>query len=117
MAENQLFEQIEREEKIFGDENGNTAEMDVIDLYAKKIESQIKSNFKILPGQEGLSCTIRINLVRDGSVVGVEILRSSGNSAFDRAAENSVFAVSPFPVPASDEVFNKMREITFVFSP
>ena len=117
LAENQLFEQIEREEKVFGDENGNTTEMDVIDLYAKKIESQIKSNFKILPGQEGLSCTIRINLVRDGSVVGVEILRSSGNSAFDRAAENSVFAVSPFPVPASDEVFNKMREITFVFSP
>lgn len=117
LAENQLFEQIEREEKVFGDENGNTTEMDVIDLYAKKIESQIKSNFKILPGQEGLSCTIRINLVRDGSVIGVEILRSSGNSAFDRAAENSVFAVSPFPVPASDEVFNKMREITFVFSP
>ena len=117
LAENQLFEQIEREEKIFGDEGENSAEIDIIDLYAKKIESQIKSNFKILPGQEGLSCTIRINLVRDGSVIGVEILRSSGDSAFDRAAENSVFAVSPFPVPESDKVFNKMREITFVFSP
>ncbi|MEC8562009.1 MAG: cell envelope integrity protein TolA [Pseudomonadota bacterium] len=117
LAENQLFEQIEREEENFGDGSNNTAEMDVIALYAKKIESQIKSNFKILPGQEGLSCTLRINLVRDGSVIGVAILKSSGDSAFDRAAENSVFAVSPFPVPESDEVFNKMREITFVFSP
>ena len=27
------------------------------------------------------------------------------------------FGQSPFPVPESDEVFNKMREITFVFSP
>ncbi len=117
LAENQLFEQIEREEKIFSDESENTAEMDIIDLYAKRIESQIKSNFKILPGQEGLSCIIKINLVRDGNVIGVEILKSSGDSAFDRAAENSVFAVSPFPVPESDKVFNKMREITFVFSP
>ena len=117
LAENQLFEQIEREEENFGDGSNNTAEMDVIALYAKKIESQIKSNFKILPGQEGLSCTLRINLVRDGSVIGVAILKSSGDSAFDRAAENSVFSVSPFPVPESDEVFNKMREITFVFSP
>jgi len=86
-------------------------------LYAKKIENQIKANFKILPGQEGLSCTIKITLVRDGSVVGVEILKTSGNSAFDRAAENSVFTVSPFPVPESDRVFDKMGEITFVFSP
>ena len=55
LAENQLFEQIEREEENFGDGSNNIAEMDVIALYAKKIESQIKSNFKILPGQEGLS--------------------------------------------------------------
>ena len=53
MAENQLFEQIEREEKVFGDENGNTTEMDVIDLYAKKIESQIKSNLKFFQAKRG----------------------------------------------------------------
>ena len=114
LAESQLLQQIEIEEKILGDDS---EDMDIVDLYAKKIENQIKSNFKILPGQEGLSCTIKINLVRDGSVVGVEILKTSGNSAFDRAAENSVFTVSPFPVPKSDRVFNKMREITIVFSP
>ena len=117
LAESQLLQQIEIEEKILGDEGSDSKDMDVVDLFAKKIESKIKSNFKILPGQEGLSCTIKINLVRDGSVVGVEILKTSGNSAFDRAAENSVFTVSPFPVPKSDRVFNKMREITIVFSP
>ena len=120
IAESQLLQQIEIEEKILGDDSSDSSDsndMDIVDLYAKKIENQIKSNFKILPGQEGLSCTIKINLVRDGSVVGVEILKTSGNSAFDRAAENSVFTVSPFPVPESDRVFDKMREITFVFSP
>tara|TARA_A100001015_G_scaffold281390_1_gene344600 strand:+ start:324 stop:689 length:366 start_codon:yes stop_codon:yes gene_type:complete len=111
---------IEIEEKTLGDDSNDSNDsndMDIVDLYAKKIENQIKANFKILPGQEGLSCTIKITLVRDGSVVGVEILKTSGNSAFDRAAENSVFTVSPFPVPESDRVFDKMGEITFVFSP
>ena len=117
LAESQLRQQIEIEEKTLGDDSNDSNDMDIIDLYSKKIENQIKSNFKILPGQEGLSCTIKITLVRDGSVVGVEILKTSGNSAFDRAAENSVFTVSPFPVPESDRVFDKMREITFVFSP
>ena len=117
LAEDQLLQQIEIEEQTFGSESNDSGDMDIVDFYAEKIENQIKSNFKILPGQEGLSCTIKINLVRDGSVVGVEILKTSGNPAFDRAAENSVFAVSPFPVPESDRVFNKMREITFVFSP
>lgn len=117
IAESQLLQQIQIEEKILGDEDSDSKDMDIVDLFAKKIENKIKSNFKIIPGQEGLSCTIKINLVRDGSVVGVEILKTSGNSAFDRAAENSVFIVSPFPVPKSDRVFNKMREITIVFSP
>ena len=117
LAESQLRQQIEIEEKTLGDDSNDSNDMDIVDLYAKKIENQIKANFKILPGQEGLSCTIKITLVRDGSVVGVEILKTSGNSAFDRAAENSVFTVSPFPVPESDRVFDKMREITFVFSP
>tara|TARA_A100001011_G_scaffold108954_1_gene115549 strand:- start:3342 stop:4175 length:834 start_codon:yes stop_codon:yes gene_type:complete len=120
LAESQLRQQIEIEEKTLGDDSNDSNDsndMDIVDLYAKKIENQIKANFKILPGQEGLSCTIKITLVRDGSVVGVEILKTSGNSAFDRAAENSVFTVSPFPVPESDRVFDKMGEITFVFSP
>ena len=117
LAENELLKQLQLEEKIKKAEDINDDDIKIIDIYAKKIEAKMKNHFKILPGQEGLSCTIRITLVRDGSVVGVEVLNSSGDFSFDRSAENAVFAVAPFPVPESDRIFQKMREITFVFSP
>ena len=117
LAEQQLLKQLELEEETLKASNQNAEDAQIIDLYAKKIENKIKSYFKILPGQEGLSCKISINLVRDGSVIGVSILASSGIPSFDRAAENAVFSVAPFPVPESDRVFNKMKEITIVFTP
>lgn len=117
LAETELLEQLVFEEKKIADQIKKSEDIKIIDIYAKKIETKMKNSFKILPGQEGLSCTIRINLVRDGSVVSVEVLKSSGNSSFDRSAENAVFSVAPFPVPESDRVFRKMKEITFVFSP
>ena len=90
---------------------------EMIDKYAAAIKTKVIENYKILAGQEGLECTLRITLIRDGNVAGVEVLKSSNNPSFDRLAEMAVRKVAPFPVPEDERIFNKMRVISFVFRP
>lgn len=67
---------------------------------------------------EGMSCTIRVRLLSSGDVMSVTVLRSSGNSIFDRSAENAVRKASPLPVPKDKDLFTKkFRLFTFLFKP
>ena len=43
-----------------------------------------------------MTAVLRIRLVPTGDVIDVEIVRSSGDAAFDRAAEDAVRAVGRF---------------------
>ena len=117
MAEMELLAEISSEEapEEFLEQSLKDAEL--IDKYATAIKSRVLENYKILAGQEGLECTLRITLIRDGNVAGVEVLKSSNNASFDRLAEVAVRKVAPFPVPEDERIFNKMRIISFVFRP
>lgn len=68
-----------------------------------------------LPG--GLSCVVRIRMLAGGQVAEVAIVRSSGNALFDSRAETAVRAASPLPVPDNARLFEKMRNIRFIFEP
>jgi colicin import membrane protein len=52
-----------------------------------------------------------------GEVADVRIVQSSGNEIFDRQAEAAVKKASPLPVPADPRLFEKVREINFIFAP
>lgn len=70
------------------------------------------------PGtQDGLSATIRVNVIPGGSVKNATVVKSSGNSGFDRSAELAVRKASPLPVPSDSKIFNQFRTFTFNFSP
>ncbi len=117
LAEMELLAEISSEEapEQFVEQSLKDAEL--IDKYAAAIKSKVLESYKILAGQEGLECTLRITLIRDGNVAGVEVIRSSNNPSFDRLAEVAVRKVAPFPVPEDERIFNKMRVISFVFRP
>ena len=66
-----------------------------------------------VPG--GLKCTVSVVQNRNGRVLRVEILQSSGNAAFDRSVEQAVLAASPLPAPRERALFD--REIVFLFNP
>lgn len=85
--------------------------------YVARIARRVRQSFTILPGLDGLSCTIRIALIPGGEVAQVEIVKSSGNPTFDRQAENAVRKAAPLPVPTEPRLFQQMRSITFVFDP
>jgi colicin import membrane protein len=64
---------------------------------------------------EHLSCLVKIYLLPGGKVLKVDIINSSGNTAFDNSAIRAIYDASPLPVPA--DVFDEFRSFTFLFDP
>jgi colicin import membrane protein len=73
---------------------------------------------KPISSRKGLKCTIRVKLLPSGDVMDASVIRSSGDSVFDRSAENAVRKASPLPVPKDRTLFTtKFRTFTFEFKP
>ncbi len=73
---------------------------------------------KPISSTQGLTCTIRVKLLPSGDVMNVTVIRTSGDSIFDRSAENAVRKASPLPVPKDRRLFTKkFRSFTFEFKP
>jgi len=73
-----------------------------------------------LPSQDmsGLSCKVKVRIIPSGEVIDVQIIKSSGNLAFDRSVETAVYRAAPLPVPAIDSgLFDEFREVIFSFEP
>jgi colicin import membrane protein len=67
-----------------------------------------------------MECELEVQLVPTGEVVGVRVVRSSGNAAFDASAENAVRKAGAFPelqkLP-SGEFEKKFRRLNLIFKP
>lgn len=66
---------------------------------------------------EEMSCELGIRLGPQGVVLGVDLIRSSGNDLLDRSAKTAVLKASPLPVPAESELFDKFREFRLTVRP
>lgn len=66
---------------------------------------------------EGLSCEVKVRLGGGGSVLLANVVKSSGNGAFDRSVEKAVYKADPLPMPSSERLKAKFRSIVFVFKP
>jgi TonB family protein len=70
--------------------------------------------------RNGMECELEVQLVPTGEVVGVRVIRSSGNPAFDSSAENAVRKAGAFPelqkLPSA-EFERKFRRLYLIFRP
>ncbi len=83
-----------------------------------KIASQVKRNFNIRGFKSGLKCVLEIRMVPGGDVISVNVIESSGDSRFDRAAEIAAQKASPLPVPDDKKIFDQyFRTVRFRFNP
>ncbi|MGI9211081.1 MAG: cell envelope integrity protein TolA, partial [Methylococcaceae bacterium] len=67
--------------------------------------------------KNGMSCIIQVKTIPGGEVASVRIIKSSGDSAFDRSAEAAVYKASPLPMPTDSKVEQQLRSFTFTFKP
>lgn len=117
MEEKLWAEQLANEEKQISNVKEQQA-MGVINKYNALILQAIRSQWVMAEEYpETLSCQLLINLKSDGTVMNVQLTKSSGNDGFDRSARAAVYKASPLPVPKEADLFNQMKEINLTVRP
>ncbi|HAZ80973.1 MAG TPA: hypothetical protein DCX08_13675 [Porticoccaceae bacterium] len=89
--------------------------------YRQIIQQRLSENWNRPPSARiGMETLIRLQLVPTGRVVGVTILQSSGDAAFDRSVELAAFKVGQIAElqSMSSSLFErKFRQVSVLFSP
>lgn len=90
-----------------------------VNEYVALIQAEVGRRWNRPPSaREGMQAELRITLIPGGDVIDVRLLRSSGDMAFDRSAENAVRMAGRLPVPADPALFNNyFRQFRFLFRP
>jgi colicin import membrane protein len=94
------------------------AEM-VAQSYQLGIYELVRQNWSRPPSaRNGMAAKLLVELIPTGEVVAVSIVESSGNSAFDRSAEQAVRRAKRFEVPQDNAIFEEnFRQFYFLFQP
>jgi colicin import membrane protein len=92
--------------------------LSTVQKYTALIREKVENVWrKPATSKQGLKCTVYVRLIPGGDVMHVEVTKSSGDASFDRSVETAVQKAVPLPLPADPALFEKFREITFVFDP
>jgi len=84
--------------------------------YVRQITATVERNWlqpKSVP--KGLAVKLQVSQIPGGTVVDVNVLKSSGNIAFDRSAVLAVQKSSPLPRPKDERLFQ--RQVILDFKP
>lgn len=85
--------------------------------YVAEVVRKVKASWMVLPGDDNLTCTLRVTLSKAGEVEAIEVIKASSNLSFDRRAENAVRKAAPFAVPTEPRLYQRLRKFTFDFTP
>lgn len=90
----------------------------VVNEYTAKINNKIKREIVLLPGvPDDALAVFRVTLLPGGSVLSVEMKKSSGNAVYDNAVENAIRKSTPLPLPPDPAMFKDFRILRLEFSP
>jgi len=95
------------------------AQQKEIDRYRAAIRQAVTNRWNIPAGvTSDLTTEVKVRLIPSGEVIDVQILKPSGDVAFDRSVEAAVYRASPLPVPPPESgLFEEFREVIFAFTP
>lgn len=89
--------------------------------YEEMLIERVEQNWSRPPSaRRGMEVTLEVNMLPTGVVTGLRIIKSSGDPAFDRAAEQAVKRVDRFTeaMQIPPDIFEKyFRVFRFTFSP
>lgn len=84
--------------------------------WAEALAAHVRSFYSRPPGTpDTYACKVRMQLLPDGTVTGVSIVKSCGSPLVDQAVMAAVRDSSPMPLPADRSVFDP--DLTINFSP
>ncbi len=90
----------------------------VIDRYKAAVIAAIQHSWYVPQGAPRAAlCRFDIRLAPGGSVLAVQLLKSSGSKALDQSARAAIYKASPLPVPKDSALFDRFRELHLTVSP
>lgn len=86
--------------------------------YQDLIRNKIRRNIVMPPDvPESAKAEFKVTLLPSGDVMAVELLRSSGNKAYDNAAERAIYKAQPLPMPTENGLQKMFRELRLTIRP
>jgi len=85
-------------------------------LYTEQVKQRVKENWIVAERRDGLNTTVRFNVQPDGEISALEMLKSSGDPAFDQSVMRAVNKANPLPPPPEayrEEFVSQKVEVTF----
>jgi len=122
-AEERARKQAEKAEKLRKEQALISAKEDkqAANSYLQLIQARLSKHWnRPKSARRGMETLIELRLVPTGRIVGVKILESSGDMAFDRSVEQAAFKAAPFSELQSIEprIFEQyFRSVKIVFNP
>jgi colicin import membrane protein len=68
-------------------------------MYTEQVKRRVKESWIVAEKKTGLSAVVRFGVQPDGHIFAVELLRPSGDRAFDESTLRAVRSASPLPPP------------------
>ena len=113
--------ELERQETAKKQASARQEEMNNLFLQVIAIiQESVQDNWELPPGYDSQwNVVLRLHFQPDGDLRKVETVRSSGNSAFDRSAEQAAWRMGTIPEirDLDDITFRKMQRIKLEFAP
>ena len=115
--EREFAEALEREQALLNAQEDEK----VANSYMQLIQQRLSENWSRPPSARlGMQVSIELRLVPTGRIVGVTIIESSGDRAFDQAAQQAAFKAEQFKElqEMDSTIFEKyFRKVKVIFSP
>jgi len=116
-AEQALQKQLAEEQQALEAEHQRQSNR-VLNQYVEIIKQKVTRNWLRPSGApKGLSCIVAVSLIPGGEVLNARVTRGSGDPVFDRSVESAVLKASPLPLPPDASMFERFRELEFIFDP
>lgn len=116
-------ELAELEKQKAAKQEASAKQLEMNDLFMQVIaiiQESVQANWELPPGYDSeWNVVLRLHFQPDGDLRKVETVRSSGNSAFDRSAEQAAWRMGTIPEirDLDESTFNKLKRIKLEFAP
>lgn len=85
--------------------------------YQDMIRSKIRRNMVKQDVPETVMAEFKVTVLPGGDVMDVVLLKSSGNAAYDNAAERAIYKAQPLPLPEDAGLQKMFRELRLTIRP
>lgn len=110
-------ERKQQESDAIGRKQEEKRRQTIVDKYREIIHAQVRRHWIEPPNTKAtLVCDLQISLIPSGDVVNIRLVKSSGDTAFDRSVESAVRKASPLSLPPPEAgLFEVFRDLNFRF--